>query len=148
VLDRLNKTTGPWETTSYEYDEVGNRLLMKVGQASTSYFHDCMNRLLQAGNTYYSWDSNGNLKGVYDGVDTWNYTYDFMDQLTVIKKNGAVQSQFWYDAQGRRVRLGNAQDGYVNHVYSGLNIIFENSSAGIATKHFYANGLHIAENQI
>lgn len=76
---------------------------------------------------------------MYDGTDTWNYAYDFLDQLTTIKKNGAVQSKYWYDAQGRRVRLWNTQDGYVNHAYSGLNIIFENSSAGVVTKHLYTD---------
>jgi len=44
------------------------------------------------------------------------------------------------------LRLWNSQAGYVNHVYSGLDIVFENSSSG-CTKYFYANGLHIAENR-
>jgi len=44
------------------------------------------------------------------------------------------------------LRLWNSQAGYVNHFYSGLDIVYENSSFG-CTKHFYANGLHIAENR-
>jgi len=77
---------------------------------------------------------------------TWNDTYDFENQLMSIKKNGVVQNRFWYDAQGRRVRLWDSQIGYLTQVYLGLDIIFENSSSGY-TKHFYANGLHIAENR-
>jgi len=76
----------------------------------------------------------------------WNYTYDFENRLTSIKKNGVVQNRFWYDAQSRRVRLWDSQNGYLTQIYSGLNVIFENSSSGCA-KHFYANGLHIAENR-
>jgi len=121
-------------------------LLMEVGQISTNYVYDCMNRLTQAGSTIYDWDKDGNLIGLKDGQSTWNYTYDFENRLTVVKLNGAVQNRFYYDAEGRRVTLWNSQSGYVNHVYSDLDIIFENSSTG-CTKHFYANGLHIAENR-
>jgi hypothetical protein len=55
-----------------------------------------------------------------------------------------LQNRFYYDADGSRVKLWDSQDGYLTHVYSGLNIIYEASSSGI-TKHFYANGLHIAK---
>jgi len=81
-----------------------------------------------------------------DGQTTWNYTYYFEKRLTTVKLRGFVQNKPNHDVEGRRLRLWNSQAGYVNHVYSGLDIIFENSSSG-CTKHFYAYGLHIAENR-
>jgi hypothetical protein len=60
--------------------------------------------------------------------------------------NGLVPDRFYCDAEGRRLRLWNSQAGYIDHVYSGLDVVFGNPSSG-RTKHFYANGLHIAENR-
>jgi RHS repeat-associated protein len=52
-------------------------------------------------------------------------------------------NKYYYDADGRRVRLWDSETGYVTHVYSGLSVIYESPAD---TKHIYANGLHIAEN--
>jgi len=146
-LDRLNGSTGPWSDITYSYDEVGNRLLLEEGVSSTSYAYDCMNRLTQAGSTYYSWDDNGNMVGRYNGVDTWNYTYDPGDRLTSMLLNGSVQNTFRYDAGGRRVWLGEAGGGNVTFVYSGLNVVYELVNGSSPALHFYANGLHVAENR-
>ena len=75
-----------------------------------------------------------------DGQTTWDYTYDFENTLVVVKLNGIVQNRFCYDAEGRRVRLWNSQAGYIDHVYSGLDIIFENTSQGVVTKHWWEIG--------
>lgn len=122
---------------------MGNRLEKTAG-ASTSYTYDCMNRLTSATGMSFDWDTHGNMVYMHDGSDAWNYTYDPKDRLTSVRKNGALQSRFFYDADGRRVRLWDSQDGYLTHVYSRLDVIYESSSSGV-TKHFYANGLHIAE---
>ena len=108
--------------------------------------YDCT-PLTQAGSTKYDWDSNGNLIGVKDGQTTWDYTYDFENRLIVVKVKGLVQNKPNHDAEGRRLRLWNSQAGYVNHVYSGLDIIL-NCFSSACTKHFYAYGLHEAENRL
>jgi len=86
------------------------------------------------------------MVGRYDGVDAWNYTYDPGNRLTAVLKEGVAQGRFWYDADGRRVRLWDVVDGFTDHVYSGLYVVYE-ENATIFTKHFYANGLHFAENR-
>jgi len=78
----------PNETTIHDYDEVGNWPLLNVGGSQTSYVYDSMNRLTQAANIYYYWDSNGNLKGVTKGQDILNYTYDFENTLTSVRLIG------------------------------------------------------------
>ena len=122
------------------------RVLLDDDGAQTSYTYDYMNRLLSAGSTTYTWDSNGNMVGKYDGSDTWNYTYDPMNRLTSVLNNSTVQGRYWYDADGRRVRLWDVDTGYLTHVYSGLDVVYE-ANATASTKHFYANGLHVAENR-
>ncbi len=116
------------------------------GGTSTSYSYDCMNRLTSATGMGFDWDKNGNMVYMHDGSDAWNYTYDPENRLISVKKNDALMNKFWYDAEGRRVRLWDSQDGYLTHVYSGLDIIYETSQSGV-TKHYYANGLHVAENR-
>jgi len=105
-----------------------------------------MNRLTSAGADDYTWDDNGNLVEREEGADTWAYFYDLEDRLTSVRKNGALMNRFWYDADGRRVNLWDSQDGYLTQVYSGLYIVYEASQSGV-TKHYYANGLHVAENR-
>jgi hypothetical protein len=97
-----------------------------------------MNWLTQAGSTKYDWDSNGNLIGVKDGHTTWNYYFE--NRLIAVKLKGLVQNKPNHDAEGRRLRLWNSQAGYVNHVYSGLDTIFENTSEGVVTKHWWEIG--------
>ena len=92
------------------------------------------------------YDGSGSVTQISNGMTTWNYTYDPENRLTLVEKNGAVLSRFYYDADDRRVRLWDSQSGYLTHVYSGLDIVYENASDAL-TRHFYANGLHIAENR-
>ena len=119
---------------------------MVAGQATTGYTYDSMNRLTQATGMGFDWDADGNLLYMHDGSDAWNYTYDPEDRLKGILKNGAFFNKFWYDADGRRVKIDDAQSNSLIHVYSGLDIIYENGSSGW-TRHHYANGLHVAENR-
>jgi len=131
------------EPITYGYDEVGNRMEMRVG-GSTTYTYDSMNRLTSATGMTFNWDRDGNLLYKGDG-DAWNYTYDPEGRMTTVWRNGAVHSRFGYDADGRRVRL-NASGQALTHVYSGLDVIYEDAG-GVHTRHLYANGLHIAENR-
>ena len=119
---------------------------MVAGQATTDYTYDSMNRLAQATGMGFDWDPNGNLLYKHDGSDAWNYNYDPEDRLIGILKNDAFLSQFWYDADGRRVKIDDAQSNSLIHVYSGLDVVYEKNGT-TTTKHYYANGLHIAENR-
>jgi len=139
------RTTGLRDAISYAYDEAGNRLEKTAG-STTSYSYDCMNRLTSATGMGFDWDENGNLVYMHDGSDAWNYTHDPEGRLLFVRKNGALQSWFWYDADGRRVKIVDGQEGSLFHVYSGLDVVYEEEGA-TTTKHYYANGLHIAENR-
>jgi hypothetical protein len=64
-----------------------------------------------------------------------------------VKKNGALSAVYTYDADGRWLGLWDSESGFLAHVYSGLDVVCEVPSSGLGdcTKHFYANGLHVAE---
>jgi hypothetical protein len=53
--------------------------------------------------------------------------------------DGALQARYWYDAGGRRVKLGEGADSIL-HVYSGMNTIYEVNGSSI-TKHYYARAV-------
>ncbi len=138
------RTTVPRGAIGYAYDEAGNRLEKTAG-STTSYTYDCMNRLTSATGMGFDWDDNGNLVYVHDGSDAWNYSYDPEGRLLSVRKNGALQSWFSYDADGRRVKIADGQSTLF-HVYSELDVVYEKEGT-TTTRHYNANGLHVAENR-
>jgi YD repeat-containing protein len=48
-------------------------------------------------------DPNGNVLSKVEGTDTWAYTWNALNQLTKVEKNGVEQARFSYDPKGRRV---------------------------------------------
>ena len=62
------------------------------------------------------------------------------------RKERHLPCQFSYD-NGRRVWIVDGQGNPMIHVYSELDIVYENSSSGATTRHFYAGGLRVAENR-
>ncbi len=80
------------------------------------------NRLTQAGSTTYTYDNNGNVITKNDRVDSWSYVYDYNNMMIRAVKNGATQGQYYYDGDGKRVKVveGNTKV----HAFLGLNIIY------------------------
>ena len=106
------------DTVSYTYDEQG-RLASKTmpGDATTSYTYNELGRLAsishQSANldeTYrYAYDLAGNKISadkhrVGADVDTGSfaYTYDAMNRLAQVQKDGALLRAYSYDAFGNR----------------------------------------------
>ena len=114
-------------TESYGYDGMGNRLtesisLRKERIYQYEYYANC-NRLKTSknGQYAYNYDKNGNMteKGNKytwddinqqfsfehsgDGVEYWHYSYDLLNQLVQVQKNGQVVASYIYDPTGFRV---------------------------------------------
>ena len=144
LLDRIVWANGSWGDISYAYDPVGNRVSKTLDDVSTTaYTYDSMDQMLTATGMGFDWDPNGNMLDRNDGTYKWNYTYDPMNRLKAVTREGSPFAEYYYDAGGRRVQSGGSVDGTVDYVYSGLNIIDE-ISGGTHEKHTYAGGMHIA----
>ena len=114
-------------TESYGYDGMGNRLtegisLRKERIYQYEYYANC-NRLITSknGQYAYNYDKNGNMteKGNKytwddinqqfsfghsgDGIEYWQYSYDLLNQLVQVQKNGQVIASYIYDPTGFRV---------------------------------------------
>ena len=88
---------------------------------------------------------NGNVLYRHDGVSAWNYTYDPLNQLKTVTRNGTLTGVYEYDAEGRRVRTWDSIDGTIDYVFGGLSVLDEVSNS-THEKHIYAGGMHIASN--
>ena len=66
----------------------------------------------QAGSNSYGYDQNGNMTSRTVGGVVWYYTYDADGQLTAIRKNSQLISEYGYDGDGNRVWAKN-YEGYL-----------------------------------
>ena len=93
LLDRLNQTTGSWGVISFGYDAVGNRVSKSVeGGSTVTYSYDSLDRLVSATGLGFDWDGNGNLLYMSDGLYEWNYSYDSLNRLTGVQRDGVLSS--------------------------------------------------------
>jgi len=88
---------------SYEYDQVGNRLLKVDDGDSTLYSYDANDRLLIENEITYTYDDNGNTLTKDDGTVVTNYFYDYQNRLIKVDDGGDVV-EYWYDTDGMRVK--------------------------------------------
>jgi RHS repeat-associated protein len=116
-------------TESYVYDAMGNRttekILLRKEYGYTYTYYPNSNRLKSkvkddgTEKNEYVYDEDGNLisKIVTQGdkVDTWEYSYDLLNQLEQVKKNSVVVSSYVYDPNGFRVEKDGSQ-GRIDYV--------------------------------
>ncbi len=102
----------------YTYDAVGNRLqqesFVNSLPSTVNYEYDIANRLVQVGNTEYTWDANGNL--LDDGVN--QYTYDAANRLIALSNQ---QSAFSFGYNGLGDRLQQIASGQTTNYTLDLN---------------------------
>ncbi|MBU7018120.1 MAG: hypothetical protein HXS44_11480 [Theionarchaea archaeon] len=72
----------------------------------------------------FTYDDYGNCITKSDGIDTWEYAYDYENRLLSIKENGQVIEQYIYNGDGQRIKKINADSTRI-YIYSGINILYE-----------------------
>jgi len=83
----------------------------------------------------FTYDDNGNRTQKTKGPDTWLYTYDYANRLTKVEKNDTTIGEYVYDGDGRRLQV--TENSETNtYICAGLNILYEENTAGSAT-HIY-----------
>ncbi len=152
-------------TEEFHYDAAGNRkdqmiTLIRSNTYSSSYYVNS-DRLKTDGKFAFVYDEAGNLvkKGntfkisgdtvTYtatsgDGVEYWQYTYDLLNRLTEVSKNGTVVADYEYSPDGlRQVKRGST--GTIHYVFEGTEPIFEKRiSDSRIRSYIYALGKHLA----
>jgi RHS repeat-associated protein len=138
--DKLGIYAPPAMNETYAYDPLGNRTTKNDGSSPLYYVYDAANQLKEIRQTNASgtlltamvYDDNGNLTQKCEGgaitqtptsctgASVATLTYDALNQLTQVNKNGQA-SQYAYDDAGRRIKKtvnGNA----TNYLYNGPDI--------------------------
>ncbi len=149
-LYRLSKVTYPLSNVSYDYDSMGNRVDMTttIGDMNNTinYTYDAADRLLQVGDTDYSYDNNGNLIEKNESGNITSYSYDGANRLINISTSFGSQnaiSNFEYDGDGNRISKiitdnnGTRFSTYIWDVNSGLPQMLTKSDANGTTIYDY-----------
>jgi len=102
-------------TTTYSYDEVGNRLAMtRTGAPQTATCqYNALDQLIQESDLYgtetdYLYDGNGNLTGKHWNTGQVNYAYDMRNRLSKAYNGAALpenlSAEYTYDYSGARIK--------------------------------------------
>ncbi|WP_426775128.1 RHS repeat domain-containing protein [Lusitaniella coriacea] len=133
----LNPTTNLLEerTVRYEYDDLYRLISEEVvgGNTTTYTYDDVGNRLSKTVNgvtTTYTYDENDRLRTEVSGGDTIVYDYDDNGNLTERKENGVVTATYVWDDQNRMVQA-QTDAGTVTYKYDDDNIrVSETTASG------------------
>ncbi len=145
-------------TEEYGYDEEGNRSYVKLQLIRTfqyqQEYYPNSNRLKSDGIYQYAYDANGNLiskekveRDPYEPEEKWAYTYDLLNRLIKVEKNGILVAEYGYDPDGFRV-VKKARGETIHYVFEGTEPILEKritveSNVKIRS-YIYALGKHLA----
>jgi YD repeat-containing protein len=155
LVSESNTLNGMPLTTTYLYDEVGNRIreTRSTGEV-TRYFYNANDQLTSVLHPNYvtdnySYDPRGNLMTVQQSVLTLaSYSYDARDQLTSATV-GQQSVTFAYDHMGRRVQQ-NVAGQTTNYLWDEFSqygdVVRETDATGNELVHYtLANGQLISQ---
>ena len=145
-------------TESYGYDGMGNRLIENISLRKlygyTYEYYPNSNRLKSKAKNDgserydYTYDANGNLiaKLVTKGEisENWGYSYDLLNQLVKVQKNGQVVASYIYDPNGFRVEKVGSK-GKIDYVplLNGEVGYRKEFSSGKEYSFIYVGGTHL-----
>jgi len=96
-------TSGGTVSTSYLYDDNGNRL-SKTGQFGTETgTYDAQDRMTSYGDCAYAYTANGELTTKTCGSEETTYQYDTFGNLTHVTMPDGIAIDYVIDARNRRV---------------------------------------------
>ena len=87
---------------TYSYDSNGNRITTNTGTPVTA-IYDNQDRLLQYGNTTYTYTGNGELAGKTVGVQPTTFQYDELGNLVTVSLPTATTIDYVIDGRNRRI---------------------------------------------
>lgn len=158
-LDRLTSaqatggSNGTYTAESYQYTAIGNLTHKASGTQNLTYAASvptgcsstqtskphALSSATVLGTTYtYTYDCNGNAKTRVAGATTYNFTYNFENQLTGV--SGGATASFVYDGDGARVKstIGGVTTIYIGNYYEWTSTATK--------KYYYAGSQRVAMN--
>lgn len=103
VVGQLISVTLPDDRKiEYQYDAAGNRTTVIDDGADTTYVANSLNQYLTAGETTYTYDTDGNLTAKSQAGNNWTYAYDSDNRLTGVTGPDGTWN-YEYDPVGNRI---------------------------------------------
>lgn len=134
VTDSQNWSSPALSTTTYSYDDLGNRIShSNRGATAIGHAHDKANRMTTLATVTQRYQKAGNLTVAYsaDRSTSYKYSYDHLNRLTHVGKITGGSEPSWttsdvanfkWDALGRRIEFANHVTGQTqNYYYDGEN---------------------------
>ena len=89
-------------SSSYAYDQNGNRVQASVGPEHARATFDAQDRLLTHGSQSFEYDARGRLKSRRDGSRLTTYVYDDLNQLIEVRLPSGRRIEYRIDGDNRR----------------------------------------------
>jgi RHS repeat-associated protein len=125
-------------TTSYTYDNAGNRTSKTLGATTENYTYDDANKLLTAGGKSYSYDAAGNTTGVSSSSSTVSLTWDGAGRLKAATTSAGT---YTYTSNGIGQRVAKSGPGVSQSYVLGSDAIDAPVLSDGAASYVYAGGL-------
>ncbi len=144
---------GESKTTTYAYDDLGNRSSHSYrGAASISYTHDDANRMTVVAGQSQDYDDAGNQTSGYsaDRSTSYVYKYDHHNRLSEVWDSSETnrKAAFIYDALGRRIVYDNdVLDETVQYFYDGVNEIADFDDSNTLLRR-YVHGISYVDERL
>jgi RHS repeat-associated protein len=148
-LNRLLLESKGQSNTRYDYDDVGNRikrtmqempeqsadpanpLPLPAANISTFAYATDSNRLTTIDGNSVNHDAVGNIiLKPQDGQSALSFSYDAVNRLSSVSKNGSIQARYFYNAAGQRVLKQLSDSRVVYHYNRAGQIIGETTFNG------------------
>ncbi len=118
-------TTGTHTTLTF--DAAGSRTNLTIGGNSTTYNPtNQLNLYTIIGGANLTYWGNGTLHG----YNSWSYTYDAMNRLTVAT-NGTITANFYYDGLNRQIARSITGEGTTFNVWDGWQLYAEFTTGNV-----------------
>ncbi|SMX53979.1 RHS repeat-associated core domain-containing protein [Candidatus Brevifilum fermentans] len=102
-MNRLTSARINASTQTYAYSPSTGNLSYKSDVGAYTYSPAHPHAVTQAGANTYAYDQNGNMASRTVAGVAWTYTYNVENQLTSVRKNSQLVSEYGYDGDGKRV---------------------------------------------
>ncbi|HKY34616.1 MAG TPA: RHS repeat-associated core domain-containing protein [Polyangiaceae bacterium] len=140
---RLETVTRADDTTSYQYDDNGNRLAVLLNDAPLAVAeYDAQDRIVSHGETMFEQTEHGDLLRRSQGSSALELTYDgFGNLLTAVSSNASTTKTIDYTIDGFGRRVGKQVGGRFVRAWlyrDQLRPVAEITDAGVFTHFVYA----------
>jgi RHS repeat-associated protein len=143
-LNRLISANSSYGNTTYDYDELGNRLNKTTNTLLDTYTYDSASHHLQSitGQNRLSFDYSANGNTIAKGNLTFNYGAH--NRLKKVSRQGVITAVYTYNGRGERVKKNANTITYFHYDSIGQLLAESDTQGRVIKEYVYLDGLPLA----